>query len=74
VRRSSDRLYPTNAGPRERDAERLIAERPGITVGELREALGVGRARIWQLVARLERPRIRRAGEEPKRTGPRTRP
>lgn len=38
VRRSSDRLYVSPAGPREREAERLIAENPGITVAELREA------------------------------------
>jgi hypothetical protein len=28
-----------------------VAERPGITVAEL---LGVGKARVWQIVARLE--------------------
>ena len=40
MRRSTDRLYPSRVGPREREAERMIAARPGI-VGELRDALGV---------------------------------
>jgi DNA-binding MarR family transcriptional regulator len=68
MRRSSDRLY-TMAGltPREREARRLVEERPGITVAELREALGVGRARIWQIVNALERGCVWRAGDPPTR-------
>lgn len=59
LRRQTDHLYVTPLGPRERDALELIEQRPGITVAELRDALGVGRARIWQIMDRLQRPRIR---------------
>ena len=34
-RRRSDRLYPRSLGPREREALRLVEQRPGITVAEL---------------------------------------
>lgn len=54
------RLYVTSLGPREREALRLIEERPGITTTELRDALGVSRGRVWQVVHRLAgRARVR---------------
>lgn len=59
-RRSDDRLHPRLLGPRELEALALVEERPGIAVAELREILGVGRARVWQIVSRLEMSRIRR--------------
>jgi uncharacterized membrane protein len=71
MRRSSDPLYVRNLGPREREAYDLIAARPGITVAQLQDALGVGRKRAWQIVSRLEAGRVRRAGEPPRRIGPR---
>ena len=40
-----------------------MTERPGITVAELRDALGVGNTRGWQIVARLEVELVRREGE-----------
>lgn len=36
VRRGEDRLYPQRLGPRELEALRLVGERPGISVAELR--------------------------------------
>jgi DNA-binding MarR family transcriptional regulator len=60
MRRASDRLYIRTLGPREREALGLIEQRPGITVAELHRALGVGRARVWQIIERLEGARIRR--------------
>jgi hypothetical protein len=42
MRRRTDALYANNLGPREREALRLIEERPGITVEELASAMGVG--------------------------------
>jgi uncharacterized membrane protein len=54
-RSGSDRLFAAPLGPREREALEIVRRRPGITIGELREELGVGRARIWQIVGRLER-------------------
>ena len=80
MRRSTDRLYPRvsdrqSFGPdslgsrplssRETEALRIVTERPGIQVFELRDALGVGRTRIWQIVARLEVGHVRRDGEPP---------
>jgi uncharacterized membrane protein len=59
ARRSSDQLRATSLGPRERAALGIIESRPGITVAELRDELGVGKARIWQIVSRLERGRVR---------------
>jgi hypothetical protein len=59
MRRSTDRLWPTTQGPREREAQRIIEAHPGITIGELRDRLGVGKARAWQLVDRLQRGRVR---------------
>jgi uncharacterized membrane protein len=59
MRRSTDHLEVRSLGPRELEALRLIEAQPGITVAELREALGVGKARVWQIVARLESGRVR---------------
>jgi uncharacterized membrane protein len=59
MRRSTDRLYFA-LGPRELEALRIVAARPGLTVAELREALGVSRGRCFQIVSRLEGARVRR--------------
>jgi hypothetical protein len=64
MRRRTDRLYITTLGPREREALGLIEQRPGVTVAELAEALGVGMTRAWQILGRWERARVRR---EPRR-------
>jgi uncharacterized membrane protein len=45
---------------RETEALRVVTERPGITLAELREAFGVGKTRNWQIVSRLEVGHIRR--------------
>jgi uncharacterized membrane protein len=71
MRRSTDRLYPRPLGPRESQALEIVSERPGIQVFELRDALGVGRARIWQIVEHLEAGHVRRDGEPPADHGPR---
>jgi DNA-binding IclR family transcriptional regulator len=42
-------------GPREAEALRLVQERPGITIAELADVMGVSMSRVWQYVARLER-------------------
>ena len=80
VRRSTDHLYPRALdppsfgpdslgsrplGPRETEALRIVTDRPGITVAELRNVLGVGKTRTWQIVARLEVGHVRRDGEPP---------
>jgi hypothetical protein len=55
VRRRTDRLYPPRRlGPREEQAARIVADRPGITVEGLANALGVGMKRTWQILSRLE--------------------
>jgi DNA-binding MarR family transcriptional regulator len=54
-----------------REALDLIAAQPGITVTELRDALGVGQKRVWQIIERLEAGHVRRAGDAPMRRGPR---
>jgi hypothetical protein len=41
TRRRTDRLYPRTFGPREQEALRLVEQRPGITVAELADELGV---------------------------------
>jgi uncharacterized membrane protein len=66
MRRRTDRLYPRTLGPREREALHLVERRPGITVAELAEAMGVSMSRAWQIVGRLEAGRLRleRAGRE----------
>ncbi len=75
MRRSTDRLYPRSLGPdsfgpdsfgtrpygtSETEALRIVTERPGITLAELRDKLGVGKTRGWQIVARLEVAVVRR--------------
>jgi hypothetical protein len=49
----------------------LIHDRPGITVEQLADELGVGMKRAWQLVARLELLGVWREGQAPARRGPR---
>jgi hypothetical protein len=71
TRRLTDPLYVRGLGPREREAYELVADRPGITVAELRDALGVGPSRIWHIVGRLEMSRVLRYGEPPRYLGPR---
>jgi uncharacterized membrane protein len=56
-------LGSRSLSPRETEALRIVTQRPGITVAELRVALGLGEARTWQIVARLEIGHIRRDGE-----------
>jgi DNA-binding MarR family transcriptional regulator len=48
-------VYANSLGPREREALRLIEERPGITVEELASEMGVGIKRAWQYLGRFER-------------------
>jgi DNA-binding MarR family transcriptional regulator len=60
MRKRTDGLYSRRLGPRELEALRLIEARPGITVAELAESMGVGTTRMWQLVGRLEAGRVRR--------------
>jgi Mn-dependent DtxR family transcriptional regulator len=55
VRRRTDGLYANSLGPSEREAPRLIEERPGITVEELASEMGVGMKRAWQYLGRLDR-------------------
>jgi hypothetical protein len=50
----SDRLYPRTLGPRELEALRLVDQRPGITIAELADELGVTMWRVWQIVGWLE--------------------
>jgi Winged helix-turn-helix DNA-binding len=71
VKRASDPLYVREVGPRAREAYELIAQRPGITVAELQDALGVGRKRVWQIISRLEAGRVRREGAPPIQRGAR---
>jgi DNA-binding MarR family transcriptional regulator len=59
MRRRTDRLYPRPLGPRELDALRLVKQRPGITVAELADELGVTMQRVWQIVGRLGLGRVR---------------
>lgn len=42
MRKRTDQLYFRSLGPGEREALSLIEKRPGITVAELADALGVG--------------------------------
>lgn len=75
MRRSTNRLYPRSPdrrefapdsfglrpfSARETEALRIVSERPGITVAELRDTLGVGKTRSWQIVSRLEAELVRR--------------
>ena len=59
MRRRTDGLYPRTLGPRELEAVRLIQERPGITIAQLGEVMGVSMQRAWQIVGRLEAGRVR---------------
>lgn len=47
-----------------------MAGRPGITIAQLRDALGVGPKRIWHIVDRLERSLVRRSGDPATRLVP----
>jgi DNA-binding MarR family transcriptional regulator len=60
MRQRSDRLYVRSLGPRELEALLLIEHRPGITVAELADAMGVSLQRAWQYIGRLEASRVRR--------------
>ncbi len=60
TRKRTDRLFVRTLGPREREALGLIEQRPGTTVADLADALGVGMTRAWQIVGRLELGRVRR--------------
>ena len=53
LRRRTDRLYPRSLGPRELEALRLVEQRPGITIAELADELGISMQRVWQIVGRL---------------------
>lgn len=53
-RRRTDRIYARALGPREREALRLIENRPRITVEELAEAMRIGIKRAWQYLNSLE--------------------
>lgn len=59
-RSRTDRLYPRTLGPREREALRLVEQRPGLTVADLADALGVSMTRAWQILGRLELAQVRR--------------
>jgi DNA-binding MarR family transcriptional regulator len=78
MRRLHDPLYRVLGPPRggvrpvEQRALTLIEQRPGVTVADLRDALAVGSARIWQVVERLEwLGALHRDGAPPRRPGPR---
>jgi uncharacterized membrane protein len=43
----------------ELEALALIEQQPGMTVAQLQTVLGVSRSRVWQIVNRLERGRVR---------------
>lgn len=60
MRKRTDRLYVGTLGPRELEALHVVEERPGITVAELAEDMGVSMQRAWQYVGRLEKSRVRR--------------
>jgi hypothetical protein len=64
MRRRSDRLYVPRLGPREREALQMVEQRPGVTVAELADELGVSMTRAWQILGRLEGPRVRRCEAE----------
>ena len=54
MRKRSDRLHVLTLGPRELEAFDMIEQRPGITVAELANAMGLSMQRTWQIVGRLE--------------------
>jgi predicted DNA-binding protein (UPF0251 family) len=63
MRRRTHRLYPRTLGPRELEALRPVHQRPGITVAELADAMGVTMQRVWQIVGRLDNGRVRLESE-----------
>lgn len=69
MRRRTDRLYLRSLGPRELEALRIVEQRPGITIAELADELGVTMQRVWQIVGRLEAGRVRREAQPPRRSG-----
>jgi DNA-binding IclR family transcriptional regulator len=78
MRRLHDSLYRAVTPPRcrvrpvEQRALTLIAQRPGVTVAELRDALAIGSTRVWQIVAHLEWLGVlHRNGALPRRLGAR---
>jgi DNA-binding MarR family transcriptional regulator len=61
--------------PAERRALAVVCVCPGVTVDELRRRLGVGRARVWQVLERLEwLGVVWRDGGPPRRLGRDRRP
>jgi predicted transcriptional regulator len=40
-----------------------LPQRPGITIAELADELGVTMQRVWQIVGRLEAGRVRREAQ-----------
>ncbi|MGH2869060.1 MAG: MarR family transcriptional regulator [Solirubrobacteraceae bacterium] len=81
MRRSTDPLFAvTDADrsrlrPAERRALAVVCVCPGVTVDELRQRLGVGRARVWQMLDRLESMGVVcRDGGPPRRLGRHRRP
>jgi predicted DNA-binding protein (UPF0251 family) len=63
LRRRTDRLYPRQVGPRELEPLRLVEQRPGITVAELADEMGVTLNRVWQILGRLENGRVRQEAD-----------
>ena len=59
-RKRTDHLHVRTLGPRELEALAVIEQRPGISVAELAEVMGVSLQRAWQYVGRLESGRVRR--------------
>jgi len=62
MRSRDDRLHARKLGPRELELLDRVEQRPGITVAELADVLGVSMQRTWQIVGRLEIGRVRREG------------
>jgi hypothetical protein len=54
TRSRTDRTYASSLVPYEQEALAIIEQRPGITVLELAEALGVGMSRVWVIVTHLQ--------------------
>lgn len=59
-RKRTDRLYMRSLGPREREALRLIEQRPGVTIEALGNELGVTMKPMWAMLGRLEANGVRR--------------
>ena len=58
--REPNRLFVRPLGEREAEALRLIEAHPGVAARALADRLGVTPNRVWQIVRRLERGRVRR--------------